>query len=87
MCATAGESFTDPRPAALHDHVTGTRTDLAPYLHLARETDAQCAVDLGYGTGVLALALAERGLRVWAVDPTRASLAVTRAKPGADTVH
>ncbi|MGW3044828.1 class I SAM-dependent methyltransferase [Kitasatospora sp. NPDC001159] len=82
----ANESFTDARLAALYDHVTGPRTDLAPYLRLVQEIGARRVVDLGCGTGALALALARRGVRVWAADPARASLAVARAKPGADTV-
>ena len=41
---------------------------------------ARCVVDLGIGTGDLAIALARKGLRVVGVDRAPAMLAVTRAK-------
>ena len=44
-------------------------------------------MDLGCGTGVLALLLADRGCDVVGVDPAAASLAVARGKPGADRVR
>ena len=44
-------------------------------------------LDIGCGTGVLAHQLAERGFDVVGVDPAAASLAVARAKPGADGVR
>lgn len=44
-------------------------------------------VDLGCGTGRLAVALAARGHTVTGVDPARASLERARGKPGADGVE
>jgi ubiquinone/menaquinone biosynthesis C-methylase UbiE len=39
-------------------------------------------LDVGSGTGALAAALAERGARVWGVDPSEEMLAVARAAVG-----
>jgi SAM-dependent methyltransferase len=44
-------------------------------------------LDLGCGTGTLAILLATRGFEVMAVDPARAMLDVARAKPGAGRVE
>ncbi len=44
-------------------------------------------LDVGCGTGTLAVALAERGCDVIAVDPAAASLDVARTKPGAHLVR
>lgn len=44
------------------------------------------AVDIGCGTGRIALALAARGARVMALDFSEAMLAQARAKPGAEAV-
>jgi SAM-dependent methyltransferase len=40
------------------------------------------ALDVGCGTGLLALALAERGVKVWGVDPSEEMLAQARATVG-----
>ena len=44
-------------------------------------------LDVGCGTGTLALMLADNGLEVTGVDPASASLDVARAKPGAERVR
>lgn len=44
-------------------------------------------LELGAGSGRLALPLAARGLEVWAVDASTAMIDRLRAKPGADRVH
>ncbi|MFX4292121.1 class I SAM-dependent methyltransferase [Streptomyces bohaiensis] len=79
--------FAHPRLAALYDPLDPDRGDLLPYLGMAREFAARRVLDIGCGTGVFALLLAERGVEVTAVDPAAASLAVARAKPGADRVR
>lgn len=79
-------AFDDPRLAALYDALDPDRSDLEPYLALIEEVGARSVLDLGCGTGVFALLLAERGIHVIGVDPARASLDVARAKVGADRV-
>jgi SAM-dependent methyltransferase len=78
--------FVDPRLARLYDAFDDDRGDLDLYVGLAERLGARSVVDVGCGTGVFALLLAERGMRVTGVDPAAASLEVARAKPGADAV-
>ena len=44
-------------------------------------------LELGVGTGRLALPLVERGFEVWGIDNSTAMLDRLRAKPGADRLH
>ncbi|MFY0512721.1 class I SAM-dependent methyltransferase [Streptomyces anulatus] len=83
----ADESFLHPRLAALYDPLDPDRGDLEPYVRLAEELGARRVLDIGCGTGVFALLLADRGIEVVGVDPARASLDVARAKPGGDRVR
>lgn len=78
--------FVDPRLARLYDSFDDDRGDLDLYVGLADRFGARTVLDVGCGTGVLALLLAARGLRVTGVDPAAASLEVARAKPGAEAV-
>jgi SAM-dependent methyltransferase len=80
-------AFDDPRLAAIYDALDPGRSDLDAYLAMVDEFGARSVLDLGCGTGVFALLLAERGIEVIAVDPAGASLGVARAKPGADRVR
>lgn len=52
--------------------------------HLAEAGDlaGRRVLDVGCGTGALAFALAERGSRVWGVDPSEEMLAVARGRAG-----
>ena len=79
----ADEGFTHPRLAAFYDVYEGSRADLAPYLAVATSLPAHHVLDIGCGTGVLALQLASLGISVTAIDPALASLDVARAKPDA----
>jgi SAM-dependent methyltransferase len=78
--------FVDPRLARLYDSFDDDRSDIDLYVGLAERLGARTVLDVGCGTGVLALLLAGRGLRVTGVDPAAASLEVARSKPGADAV-
>jgi SAM-dependent methyltransferase len=75
--------FAHPRLAAVYDAFDGERADLLAYLDIAKELEAHRVLDVGCGTGSLAMLLAERGYAVVAIDPAEASLAVAKAKdPG-----
>lgn len=79
--------FTDPRLAAVYDAFDGERSDLALYLSLVEEFAARSVLDVGCGTGSLAVLLAARGVEVVGIDPAAASLAVARDKPHAEEVR
>lgn len=79
--------FADPRLAPLYDLFDSDRRDLDAYVAIVEELGARRILDIGCGTGVLALMLAARGCDVIGVDPAAASLAVARAKPGAGKVR
>lgn len=78
--------FADPRLAVLYDVFDDDRSDLDVYAAMFDELGVRKVVDVGCGTGCLAVLLAERGLEVTGVDPAIASLDVARAKPYADRV-
>jgi SAM-dependent methyltransferase len=79
--------FADPQLAAIYDALDGDRSDLDVYAVMAAEFGARSVLDVGCGTGTFACLLAARGLAVTGVDPAEASLAVARAKPGAQAVR
>ncbi len=79
--------FAHPRLAALYDPLEPDRGDLEAYLLMAGEFGARRVLDIGCGTGVFALLLADRGIEAVGVEPARASLDVARAKPGAARVR
>lgn len=79
-------AFADPRLAALYDVLDDDRSDLDVYEALVAELGARRVVDVGCGTGSLAVRLAASGLEVVGVDPASASLEVARAKQHADRV-
>jgi SAM-dependent methyltransferase len=79
-------TFSDPRQAVLYDVFNNDRSDLDAYVRIAHEAEAQRVVDVGCGTGSLAVRLAEQGFSVTGVDPAGASLDVARAKPNGDLV-
>jgi SAM-dependent methyltransferase len=72
--------FADPRLARIYDAFDGPRVDLDLYLGIAAEVKASRVLDIGCGTGSLAVLLASSGLEVVGVDPAAASLEIARAK-------
>ena len=66
--------FADPRLARLYDVFDGDRDDLTAYLGLVAELGADRVLDVGCGTGTLALLLAGQGRTVTGLDPAAASL-------------
>ena len=82
------ELWTDePRLAAIYDAECMGRRDHDFYVALAHTIGARSIVDVGCGTGVLAVALASRGYRVIGVDPSATMLDVARRRPGGARVE
>jgi SAM-dependent methyltransferase len=77
----------DSRLAAVYDAECAGRRDHDFYLTLTDEVRARAVVDIGCGTGVLAVALARGGRRVIGVDPARPMLEVARSRPNGDAVE
>ena len=78
--------FADPRLAACYDVFDGARDDLPHYHALLAEHGARSVLDVGCGTGSLAVLVAADGLAVTGIDPAGASLEIARAKPHAEKV-
>ena len=79
--------FENLRLAEIYDDLDGDRSDLDHYVAIATEFGVRSVVDIGCGTGTLAVRLALAGLDVTGIDPAKASLVVARSKPGADRVR
>jgi SAM-dependent methyltransferase len=78
--------FADPRLAVLYDALDGDRSDLDAYVAIVEEVRATSIVDVGCGTGCLAVGLAALGKQVVGVDPAAASIDVARGKRFAERV-
>ncbi|WP_405828082.1 class I SAM-dependent methyltransferase [Streptomyces sp. NBC_01176] len=83
----ADDCFGHPRLAAIYDPLDPDRSDLDAYLRMAEEFKAHQVLDIGCGTGVFALLLADRGIDVVGIDPAQASIDVARGKPGSGRVR
>jgi len=79
-------AFADPRLAVLYDVLDDDRSDLDAYMAIASEVCAGSVIDIGCGTGSLAVRLARTGRTVVGVDPAGASLDIARTKPFAESV-
>lgn len=78
--------FNDPRLVEIYDAECLWSEHDDYFLALVNETSGARVLDLGCGTGRLALGLAAEGHRVTGVEPSSASLAAARAKPHAGRV-
>lgn len=85
--AQKASNFDNPISAAIYDQAEGSREDLDHYVAIVEELAADSVIDVGCGTGTLAIMLADRGRVVTGVDPAGAMLDVARAKPGAEKVR
>lgn len=79
--------FENPRLVAIYDELDGERFDLEHYVVLVKELRAESILDVGSGTGCLALRLVEEGVSVIGVEPAQTSLNFARSKPDADQVR
>lgn len=80
-------NFDNPISAAIYDQAEGSREDLDYYMTIVEELAADSVIDIGCGTGTLAIMLADREKVVTGVDPAGAMLDVARAKPGTEKVR
>ncbi|MDQ2813843.1 MAG: class I SAM-dependent methyltransferase [Actinomycetota bacterium] len=78
--------FAHPRLAPIYDAFDGHRDDLTAYLSIADELGADRVLDVGCGTGCLAVLLADSGRTVVGVDPAGASLDVAKSKDAAGRI-
>ncbi|WP_086831693.1 class I SAM-dependent methyltransferase [Streptomyces sp. NRRL B-24572] len=78
--------FRDPLLVAVHDAECPRTHEDDFFLRVVGEVPRRRVLDLGCGTGRLALGLAAAGHVVTGVDPARASLQAARAKPGSERV-
>ncbi|MCU1701250.1 MAG: Methyltransferase type 11 [Mycobacterium sp.] len=72
--------FAHHRLAPIYDAFDGDRDDLPAYLNIADELGAGRVLDIGCGTGCLAILLADGGRTIVGVDPAEASLEVAKSK-------
>lgn len=79
-------AYTDPRLAACYDAANPPEAHYPYYLALAGD-EPKAILDMGCGTGRLAVALAEKGHRVTGADPSGGMMKVARGRPGAERVR
>jgi SAM-dependent methyltransferase len=73
--------------SAEHDPMFSAEVISATVEFLAQLADGGRALELGIGTGRIALPLAERGVQVHGIDLSEEMVARLRAKPGADDIE
>ena len=88
---TDEQGFFGENVAATYDERTAgmfTPEVVGPAIDLLAELAGDgAALELGVGTGRLALPLAERGVRVTGIDSSEAMVARLRTKPGAESIE
>ncbi|WP_067677184.1 class I SAM-dependent methyltransferase [Nocardia miyunensis] len=72
--------FAHSRLALVYDEFEGDREDLLAYIDIADQLEADMVIDIGCGTGTLAVLLARSGRTVLAIDPAEASLEIAKTK-------
>lgn len=82
---SADRAYADPELAAVYDSLNLSGEDEAFYRNLPRPTSR--ILDVGCGTGQLALALAADGHAVTGIDPAPGMLAIARRKDTGGRVH
>ena len=84
------EDYFGERVAARYDESSADRFEpgaVSPVVDVLAELAGQgAALELGVGTGRIALPLARRGVRVHGIDLSEAMVARLRAKPGAERI-
>jgi SAM-dependent methyltransferase len=87
--STYGDRFADVYDDWYADvsDVEGTVERVAALAALAAPAGGGPVLELGAGSGRLALPLADRGLETWAVDASAAMVSRLLAKPGGERVH
>src|SRR5262245_61919406 len=79
-------AYTDPRLASCYDALNPPEAHYPFYLALAG-TEPKTVLDIGCGTGRLAVALADAGHYVTGADPSPGMMRVARARAGAERVR
>lgn len=79
------QHYRDPRLTRLYDLGSPWSADRRYFVDLAG--DHRRILDVGCGTGLVTTALAAAGHRVSGVDPSRAMLAIARARSGGEKVE
>lgn len=77
--------YTDPRLAAVYNVVNPPAADTAFYLELAGDVPID-VLDMGCGTGILAVEFARRGHHATGADPALAMLEIALRRPGGERV-
>ncbi|MEU6077429.1 class I SAM-dependent methyltransferase [Micromonospora sp. NPDC047074] len=79
--------FAHPLLARVYDVFDGDRDDLVTYLAIADRLTASLVLDVGCGTGSLAVLFAGSGYHVVGVDPAEASLKIAKSKDPAGRIR
>jgi len=78
--------FSDTRLVALYDTLNPFGDDSEFFCKQAEKLSAKTIIDLGCGTGRLTCELARRGHQMTGIEPSKAMLALARARPYADQI-